>query len=47
MKGSKINVKKPSRKILRRLNKIEQLALPQQPVLLKTTDTFIDTAERI
>jgi len=45
LKGSKNNVKKPSLKILRRLNKIEQLPLPQQRVLLKTIDTFIEAAE--
>ena len=46
LKGSKNSVKMPSLKILRRLNKTEQLPLPQQRVLLKTIDTFIEAAER-
>ena len=45
LKGSKNNAKKPSLKILRRLNKIEPLPLPQHRVPLNTIDTFIEAAE--
>jgi hypothetical protein len=38
--------KKPSRKVLRRLEKIEQLPTNQQAVLLKTIDTFIKAATK-
>jgi transcriptional regulator with XRE-family HTH domain len=36
--------KKPSRKILRRLEQIEKLPAAQQAILLKTIDTFIKAA---
>jgi transcriptional regulator with XRE-family HTH domain len=36
--------KKPSRKILRRLEQIEKLPAAQQALLLKTIDTFIKAA---
>ena len=38
--------KKPSRKVLRRLEKIESLPTTQQTVLLKTIDTFIKAATK-
>jgi transcriptional regulator with XRE-family HTH domain len=37
-------VRKPSRKVLRRLERIETLPSPQQTVLLKTIDTFLENA---
>ena len=37
-------VRKPSRKVLRRLEQIETLPSPQQTVLLKTIDTFLENA---
>ncbi len=37
-------VRKPSRKVLRRLEQIEALPSPQQTVLLKTIDTFLEAA---
>ncbi len=40
------NGKKPSRKVLRRLRKIEHLPPAQQTVLLKTIDTFLKGAEK-
>jgi hypothetical protein len=36
--------KKPSRKILRRMEQIEKLPAAQQALLLKTIDTFIKAA---
>jgi transcriptional regulator with XRE-family HTH domain len=36
--------RKPSRKVLRRLEQIETLPSPQQSVLLKTIDTFLENA---
>lgn len=41
---AKSNGRKPSRKVLRRLEKIEDLPTHQQAVLLKTIDTFIKAA---
>jgi transcriptional regulator with XRE-family HTH domain len=41
---SKSRGKKPSRKVLRRLEQIESLPSPQQSVLLKTIDTFLENA---
>jgi transcriptional regulator with XRE-family HTH domain len=41
---SKSRGKKPSRKVLRRLEQIESLPSPQQTVLLKTIDTFLENA---
>ncbi len=38
--------KKPSRKILRRLDQIEKLPAAQQAILLKTIDTFIKAASK-
>jgi transcriptional regulator with XRE-family HTH domain len=38
--------KKPSRKILRRLEQIEKLPAAQQAILLKTIDTFIKAASK-
>src|ERR1700689_5065784 len=37
-------VRKPSRKVLRRLERIETLPSPQETVLLKTIDTFLENA---
>lgn len=37
-------VRKPSRRVLRRLEQIEELPSPQQMVLLKTIDTFLENA---
>ena len=36
--------RKPSRKVLRRLEQMEALPSPQQSVLLKTIDTFLENA---
>jgi transcriptional regulator with XRE-family HTH domain len=36
--------RKPSRRVLRRLEQIEALPSPQQTVLLKTIDTFLENA---
>ena len=36
--------RKPSRRVLRRLEQIEALPSPQQSVLLKTIDTFLENA---
>jgi hypothetical protein len=36
--------RKPSRRVLRRLDRIESLPLGQQSVLLKTIDTFLENA---
>ena len=44
LKASKHSAKKPSLKILRRLNRIEQLPPSQQRTLLKTIDTFFQAA---
>ncbi|MFH1884013.1 MAG: helix-turn-helix transcriptional regulator [Planctomycetota bacterium] len=44
LKEPKKDVKKPSLKIQRRLNKIEKLPPSQQRVLLKTIDTFLEAA---
>ena len=41
---AKSNGRKPSRRVLRRLEKIEDLPTHQQAVLLKTIDTFIKAA---
>jgi transcriptional regulator with XRE-family HTH domain len=41
-KASKTNGRKPSRKVLRRLEQIEGLPGNQQSVLLKTIDTFLE-----
>lgn len=38
--------KKPSRKILRRMEQIEKLPAAQQALLLKTIDTFIKAASK-
>jgi len=38
--------KKPSRKILRRMEQIEKLPAAQQAILLKTIDTFIKAASK-
>lgn len=43
-KVSRTNGKKPSRKVLRRLERIEALPGTQQSVLLKTIDTFLENA---
>src|SRR5271166_6569663 len=37
--------RKPSRRVLRRLEQIEALPSPQQSALLKTIDTFLENAE--
>jgi transcriptional regulator with XRE-family HTH domain len=37
-------VRKPSRRVLRRLEQIETLPSPQQTTLLKTIDTFLENA---
>ena len=44
MKPNRANGRKPSRKILRRLEKIETLPGHQQATLLKTIDTFLKGA---
>lgn len=41
VKPSKLNGRKPSRKVLRRLERIEALPAHQQATLLKTIDTFL------
>jgi transcriptional regulator with XRE-family HTH domain len=41
---TRANGRKPSRRVLRRLEKIEDLPTHQQTVLLKTIDTFIKAA---
>ena len=41
VKPSKLNGKRPSRKVLRRLERIEALPAHQQATLLKTIDTFL------
>ncbi len=43
-KRTKTNGRKASRRVLRRLEKIESLPTHQQTVLLKTIDTFIKAA---
>lgn len=43
-KQAKSNGRKASRKVLRRLEQIEDLPINQQAVLLKTIDTFIKAA---
>lgn len=43
-KQTRSNARKASRKVLRRLEKIEALPTHQQTVLLKTIDTFIKAA---
>jgi len=40
-KGKKVSGKKPSRKVLRRLEEIEKLPPHQQNYLLKTIDGFL------
>lgn len=42
--GQSKPVRKTSRKVLRRLEQIEALPSPQQSVLLKTIDTFLEAA---
>ncbi len=42
--GGPKSARKPSRKVLRRLEQIESLPSPQQIVLLKTIDTFLENA---
>jgi transcriptional regulator with XRE-family HTH domain len=41
VKPTKANGRKPSRKVLRRLEKVEALPPQQQATLLKTIDTFL------
>jgi len=41
VKSTKTNGRKPSRKVLRRLEKFEALPPHQQATLLKTIDTFL------
>jgi transcriptional regulator with XRE-family HTH domain len=41
-----VRSRKPSRKILRRLEQIEKLPQAQQAILLKTIDTFIKAASK-
>ena len=43
-KKKKSNGRKPSRKVLRRLEQIEALPGTQQSVLLRTIDTFLENA---
>jgi transcriptional regulator with XRE-family HTH domain len=45
LKESKTVIKKPSLKILRRLNKIEQLPPSQQRALLQTIDNYLKGVE--
>lgn len=42
--GGPKRARKPSRKVLRRLEQIESLPSPQQTVLLKTIDSFLKNA---
>ncbi|MGZ8711103.1 MAG: hypothetical protein ACXW28_12850 [Thermoanaerobaculia bacterium] len=46
MKKPKLNSSKPSRKILRRLEKIDELRPQQQATLLRTIDTFLRGAAK-
>lgn len=46
MKKPKLNGSKPSRKILRRLEKIDELRPQQQATLLRTVDTFLRGAAK-
>ena len=46
LKNLKNNTKKPSLKLQRRINKIEELPLSEQKVLLRTIDTFLKGAAR-
>lgn len=46
MKKPKLNGSKPSRKILRRLEKIDELRPQQQATLLRTIDTFLRGAAK-
>ena len=45
-KQAKSNARKASRKVLRRLEQIQDLPINQQAVLLKTIDTFIKAATK-
>jgi transcriptional regulator with XRE-family HTH domain len=42
--AAKVSSRKPSRKVLRRLEKIEELPPTQQTTLLRTIDTFLEVA---
>ena len=42
--ASKARLRKPSRKVLRRLERIEELPPTQQTTLLRTIDTFLEVA---
>jgi transcriptional regulator with XRE-family HTH domain len=42
--AAKASARKPSRKVLRRLEKIEELPPTQQTTLLRTIDTFLEAA---
>lgn len=42
--AAKASTRKPSRKVLRRLERIEELPLTQQTTLLRTIDTFLEVA---
>jgi transcriptional regulator with XRE-family HTH domain len=42
--GGATATRKPSRKVLRRLEKIEELPATQQTTLLRTIDTFLEVA---
>jgi len=44
--GGPVESKKPSRKVLRRLEQIEALPPAQQTALLRTIDTFLEGAAR-
>ncbi len=46
LKTLRANGKRPSRKVQRRLEKIEELPPHQQATLLKTIDTFLKGAAR-
>lgn len=46
LKAGAKNAKKPSRRVLRRLEQIEALPLSKQSTLLKTIDTFLRGAQQ-
>jgi hypothetical protein len=45
-KAKKVSSKKPSRRVLRRMEQIENLPPSQQAAVLKTIDAFVRAAER-
>ena len=45
-KGAKVSHRRPSRRVLRRLEQIESLPPSQQTAVLRTIDAFVRAAER-